>query len=109
QKPRQQQAETAARAAEVAAELREVRLTLRARELVTLRQRSASLDAEEAAFATRLAEREQRHAAGETRERPLQGELEELEPLAGRAADAVYRLGTVGERLPAPAAPAWRE
>ena len=98
-KPLQQQAETAARAAEVAAELREVRLTLRARELVTLRQRSASLDAEEAAFATRLAELEQRHDAEETRERTLQGELEELEPLAGRAADAVYRLATVRERL----------
>jgi chromosome segregation protein len=98
-KPLQQQAETAARAAEVAAELREVRLTLRARELASLRQRSASLDAEEAAFASRLAELEQRHDAEETRERALQGELEELEPLAGRAADAVYRLATVRERL----------
>jgi chromosome segregation protein len=98
-KPLQQQAETAARAAEVAAELREVRLTLRARELATLRERSASLDAEEAAFASRLAELEQRHDAEETRERALQAELEELEPLAGRAADAVYRLATVRERL----------
>src|SRR5215207_6028728 len=71
-KPLQQQAETAARAAEVAAELREVRLALRARELATLRERSASLDAEEAAFATRLAELEQRHDAEEARERALQ-------------------------------------
>ena len=98
-KPLQQQAETAARAAEVAAELREVRLTLRARELATLRQRSASLDAEEAAFATRLAELEQRHDADEARERALQTELAELEPLAGRAGEAVYRLATVRERL----------
>jgi len=98
-KPLQQQAETAARAAEVAAELREVRLTLRARELATLRQRSASLDAEEAAFATRLAELEQRHDADEARERALQTELAELEPLAGQAGEAVYRLATVRERL----------
>src|SRR5215203_2547992 len=98
-KPLQQQAETAARAAEVAAELREVRLTLRARELATLRQRSASLDAEEAAFASRLAELEQRHDAEEARERALQAELAELEPLAGRAGEAVYRLATVRERL----------
>jgi chromosome segregation protein len=98
-KPLQQQAETAARAAEVAAELREVRLTLRARELATLRQRSASLDAEEAAFATRLAELEQRHDAEEARERSLQAELAELEPLTGRAGEAVYRLATVRERL----------
>ena len=98
-KPLQQQAETAARAAEVAAELREVRLTLRARELATLRERSASLDAEEAAFATRLAELEQRHDAEEARERALQAELAELEPLAARAGEAVYRLATVRERL----------
>ena len=98
-KPLQQQAETAARAAEVAAELREVRLTLRARELAALRERSASLDAEEAAFAARLAELEQRHDAEEARERGLQAELAELEPLAGRAGEAVYRLATVRERL----------
>src|SRR5215207_701361 len=98
-KPLQQQAETAARAAEVAAELREVRLALRARELATLRERSASLDAEEAAFATRLAELEQRHDAEEARERALQAELAELEPLAARAGEAVYRLATVRERL----------
>jgi chromosome segregation protein len=98
-KPLQQQAETAARAAEVAAELREVRLTLRARELAGVRQRSASLDAEEAAFAARLAELEQRHDAEEARERGFQAELAELEPLAGRATDAVHRLATVRERL----------
>jgi len=98
-KPLQQQAETAARAAEVAAELREVRLTLRARELAGVRERSASLDAEEAAFAARLAELEQRHDAEEGRERSLQAELAELEPQAGRATDAVHRLATVRERL----------
>src|SRR5215207_6559907 len=86
-KPLQQQAETAARAAEVAAELREVRLALRARELATLRERSASLDAEEAAFATRLAELEQRHDAEEARERALQAELAELEHLAEALAE----------------------
>jgi chromosome segregation protein len=98
-KPLQQQAETAARAAEVAAELREVRLTLRARELAGVRQRSASLDAEEAAFAARLAELEQRHDAEEGRERALQAELATLEPQAAGATDAVHRLATVRERL----------
>jgi chromosome segregation protein len=98
-KPLQQQAETAARAAEVAAELREVRLTLRARELAGVRERSASLDAEEAAFAARLAELEQRHDAEEGRERGLQAELAALEPQAAEATDAVHRLATVRERL----------
>jgi chromosome segregation protein len=98
-KPLQQQAETAARAAEVAAELREVRLTLRSRELAGVRERSASLDAEEAAFAARLAELEQRHDAEEGTERRLQAELAELEPAAGRAGEAVHRLATVRERL----------
>jgi chromosome segregation protein len=98
-KPLQQQAETAAKAAEVAAELREVRLTLRARELAGVRERSASLDAEEAAFASRLGELEQRHDAEEERERGLQADLAGLEPLAGRAGDAVHRLATVRERL----------
>jgi chromosome segregation protein len=98
-KPLQQQAETAARAAEVAAELREVRLTLKARELAGVRERSASLDAEEAAFASRLAELEHRHDAEEARERALQAELAELEPAAARATDAVHRLATVRERL----------
>ena len=98
-KPLQQQAETAAKAAEVAAELREVRLTLRARELAGVRERSASLDAEEAAFATRLAELEQRHDAQEGEEGRIQAELAELEPLAGRAGEAVHRLATVRERL----------
>ena len=98
-KPLQQQAETAAKAAEVAAELREVRLTLRARELAGVRERSASLDAEEAAFATRLAELEQRHDAQEGEEGRVQAELAELEPLAGRAGEAVHRLATVRERL----------
>ena len=98
-KPLQQQAETAARAAEVAAELREVRLTLRARELAGVRERSASLDAEEAAFAARLAELEQRHDAEEGTERRFQTELAELEPRAGRASEAVHRLERVRERL----------
>ena len=98
-KPLQQQAETAARAAEVAAELREVRLTLRSRELAGVRERSASLDAEEAAFAARLAELEQRHDAEEGAERRFQAELAELEPAAGRAGEAVHRLATVRERL----------
>jgi chromosome segregation protein len=98
-KPLQQQAETAARAAEVAAELREVRLTLKARELAGVRERSASLDAEEAAFAARLAELEQRHDTEEARERALQADLADLEPAAGRATDAVHRLATVRERL----------
>jgi chromosome segregation protein len=98
-KPLQQQAETAARAAEVAGELREVRLTLRARELAGVRRRSASLDAEEAAFADRLAELEQRHDAEEGRERRLQDELSELDPRAGQAGEAVHRLATVRERL----------
>src|ERR687892_1269935 len=97
-KPLQQQAETAARAAEVAAELREVRLTLRARELAGVRERSASLDAEEDAFAARLAELEQAHDAEEATERRFQAELAELEPLAGRAGEAVHRLATVRER-----------
>src|SRR4029453_15335756 len=70
---------------EVAAELREVRLTLRSRELAGVRERSASLDAEEAAFAARLAELEQRHDAEEGTERRLQAELAELEPAGGRA------------------------
>jgi chromosome segregation protein len=98
-KPLQQQAETAARAAEVAAELREVRLTLRARELAGVRERSASLDAEEAAFAARLAELEQRHDAEEARERGLQADLGELEPRAATAGETVHRLDTVRERL----------
>jgi chromosome segregation protein len=98
-KPLQQQAETAARAAEVAAELREVRLTLRARELAGVRRRSASLDAEEAAFAARLAELEQRHDAEETRERDLQADLAGLEPRAAKAGETVHRLATVRERL----------
>src|SRR5215217_3620733 len=98
-KPLQQQAETAAKAAEVAAELREVRLTLRARELAGVRERSASLDAEDAAFAARLAELERRHDAEEGRERSRQAELAELEPQAGRAGEAVHGLVTVRERL----------
>jgi chromosome segregation protein len=98
-KPLQQQAETAAKAAAVAAELREVRLTLRARELAAARERSAALEAEEAAFAARLAELERRHDAAQAEEGRLGADLAELEPLAGRAGEAVHRLETVRERL----------
>jgi chromosome segregation protein len=98
-RPLQQQAETAAKAAAVAAELREVRVTLRARELAAARERSAALDAEEAAFASRLAELEQRHNDAQADEGRLGAELAELEPLAGRAGEAVHRLETVRERL----------
>src|SRR5829696_531753 len=69
------------------------------RELAGVRERSASLDAEEAAFAARLAELEQRHDAEEARECALQAELADLEPAAARATDAVHRLATVRERL----------
>ncbi|HEX2374569.1 MAG TPA: hypothetical protein VHO93_11370, partial [Actinomycetota bacterium] len=58
-----------------------------------------SLDAEEAAFAARLAELEQRHDAEEGTERRFQADLAELEPAAGRAGEAVHRLATVRERL----------
>jgi chromosome segregation protein len=98
-RPLQQQAETAAKAAAVAAELREVRLVLRARELATARERSAALDAEEAAFAARLAELEERHDAAQADEGRLGGDLAELEPLAARAGEAAHRLETVRERL----------
>jgi chromosome segregation protein len=98
-KPLQQQAETAAKAAEVAAELREVRLTLRARELHAARQRSAALDAEEAATAERLAELGQHHDTAQADESRLQAELAELEPLAARSGEATHRLTTVRERL----------
>jgi chromosome segregation protein len=98
-KPLQQQAETAAKAAEVAAELREVRVTLRARELATARGRSAALDAEEAAFAARLAELERQRSAAQADEGRLAAELAELEPLASGRAEAAHRLETVRERL----------
>jgi chromosome segregation protein len=98
-KPLQQQAETAAKAAEVAAELREVRLTLRARELHAARQRSAALDAEEAATAERLAELSRHHDTAQADEGRLQAELAEVEPLAARSGEATHRLTTVRERL----------
>jgi chromosome segregation protein len=98
-KPLQQQAETAAKAAAVAAELREVRLTLRARELATARERSSVLDAQEAAFAARLAELEDRHHAAQADEGRLGGDLAGLEPQAAQAGEAVHRLETVRERL----------
>ena len=98
-KPLQQQAETARKAGEVAAELREVRVTLRTRELFAARQRSAALDAEEQAFSERLAELEQRSAAAQAGEQRIQAALATEEPAAGRARDTAHRLVTVRERL----------
>jgi chromosome segregation protein len=72
---------------------------LRARELATARERSAALDAEEAAFAARLAELEERHDAAQADEGRLGDELAGLEPLVARAGEAAHRLETVRERL----------
>jgi chromosome segregation protein len=98
-KPLQQQAENARRAAEVAAELREVRLTLRARELAGARRRSAKLERDEVAFSSRLAELEAAHAAAQADEARLAEVLGGAEPAAGRARETVHRLTTVRERL----------
>ena len=98
-KPLQQQAETARRAGEVAAELREVRVTLRTRELAAARERSAALEAEERAFSARLAELEAAHAAAQGDEQRIQAVLAEEEPAAGQARDTAHRLATVRERV----------
>jgi chromosome segregation protein len=98
-KPLQQQAETARKAAEVQAELREVRLTLRARELAAARQRASVLEAEEERFNARLAELEGLHQAAQSDEARLQGILDEQGPRAARAAETAHRLDTVRERL----------
>ena len=98
-KPLQQQAETARKAGEVAAELREVRVTLRTRELAAARERSAALEAEEQAFSARLAELEAAHAAAQGDEQRIQAVLAAEEPAAGKARDTAHRLVTVRERL----------
>ncbi|HEX9343480.1 MAG TPA: AAA family ATPase, partial [Actinomycetota bacterium] len=98
-KPLQQQAETARKAAEVQAELREVRLTLRSRELATARERAAVLDAEEARFAARLAELEAVHQAATADEARLQAVLTAEEPRLALAGEIAHRLDTVRERL----------
>jgi chromosome segregation protein len=98
-KPLQQQAETARKAGEVAAELREARVTLRTRELAGARVRAAALDAEERAFSARLAELEAAHEAAQGDEQRAQAVLAAEEPAAGRARDTAHRLLTVRERL----------
>jgi chromosome segregation protein len=98
-KPLQQQAEAARKAAEVQAELREVRLTLRSRELASARQRSGVLEAEEERFNTRLAELERLHQAAQAEEARLQATLDEEGPRAAGAGETAHRLDTVRERL----------
>ena len=98
-KPLQQQAETARKAAEVQAELREVRLTLRSRELATARERAAVLDAEEARFAVRLAELEATHEAAAADEARFQAVLDAEEPRLTLAGETAHHLDTVRERL----------
>ena len=98
-KPLQQQAETARKAEEVAAELREVRLVLRSRELAEARAQAAELERAEAAFAARLAELEREHAEAQAREAALAATLAEQEPAAAQAAATAHRLETVRERL----------
>ena len=98
-KPLQQQAETARRAAEVAAELREVRLTMRSRELAAARRRAATLEREEQAFSSKLAELEARSTDAQADETRLSQSLDAQEPAAGRARETVHRLTTVRERL----------
>jgi chromosome segregation protein len=98
-KPLQQQAEAARKAAEVQAELREVRLVLRSRELSAARRRAGALEAEEERFNARLAELEGEHGAAQGEESRLQAILDEQEPMAARAGDTAHRLDTVRERL----------
>ncbi|HEX8928425.1 MAG TPA: AAA family ATPase, partial [Actinomycetota bacterium] len=98
-KPLQQQAEAARKAAEVQAELREVRLVLRSRELSAARRRAGALEAEEERFNARLAELEGEHGAAQGEESRLQAILDEQEPMAARASDTAHRLDTVRERL----------
>ncbi len=98
-KPLQQQAEAARRAAEVQAELREVRLVLRSRELSAARHRSGVLEAEEERFNARLAELEAAHQAAQADESRLQAILDEQEPMAARATQTAHQLDTVRERL----------
>jgi len=98
-KPLQQQAEAARKAAEVQAELREVRLTLRTRELEAARRRSGALEAEEERFNARLVELEGLNQAAQTDEARLQAVLDEEGPRAARAGETAHRLDTVRERL----------
>jgi chromosome segregation protein len=98
-KPLQQQAEAARKAAEVQAELREVRLTLRTRELAAARQRAGVLAAEEERFNARLEELEGQHQAAQAEEARLQATLDEEGPRAARAGETAHRLDTVRERL----------
>jgi chromosome segregation protein len=98
-KPLQQQAEAARKAAEVQAELREVRLVLRSRELSAARRRAGALEAEEERFNARLAELEAAHQAAQTEESRLQAVLDEQEPMAARATQTAHELDTVRERL----------
>jgi chromosome segregation protein len=98
-KPLQQQAEAARKAAEVQAELREVRLVLRSRELSTARQRAGVLEAEEERFNARLAELEATHQTAQAEESRLQAILDEQQPMAARATQTAHELDTVRERL----------
>jgi chromosome segregation protein len=98
-KPLQQQAEAARKAAEVQAELREVRLVLRSRELSAARRRASLLEAEEERFNARLAELEAAHQSAQADESRLQALLDEQEPMATRATQTAHRLDTVRERL----------
>jgi chromosome segregation protein len=98
-KPLQQQAEAARKAAEVQAELREVRLVLRSRELSAARRRASVLEAEEERFNARLAELEGAHQAAQADESRLQAILDEQQPMATRAVQTAHRLDTVRERL----------
>ncbi len=98
-KPLQQQAEAARKAAEVQAELREVRLVLRSRELSAARRRAGVLEAEEERFNQRLAELEAAHEAAQSEESRLQAILDDQEPMAARATQTAHELDTVRERL----------
>jgi chromosome segregation protein len=98
-KPLQQQAEAARKAAEVQAELREVRLVLRSRELAAARRRASVLEAEEERFNARLAELEAANQAAQTEESRLQAILDDQEPLSAGATQTAHELDTVRERL----------
>jgi chromosome segregation protein len=98
-KPLQQQAENARRAAEVQAELREVRLTLRARELAGARRLARATAEEQAALAERLAGLEAAHAAAQSAEAAASRTLATTEPAAARGRETFHRLLTVRERL----------
>jgi chromosome segregation protein len=98
-KPLQQQAEAARRAAEVQAELREVRLTLRVRELAAVRREAQVAAANQEQLAGQLAELERLAAEATEIETAAATALDGLEPRAARAKDTVHQLLTVRERL----------